>query len=101
MPEIKECIWRDYYGRFFYSVKQFEDSHLVNIIHHIKTYMPKSKWYTEKQLTTFMAEADRRGIKPEFHERAQIPHQSPHDGGWRLMDDHMKMIELREADTYE
>lgn len=77
-----KTVWGTYDGRLLHPV-DIEDTHLANIIHHIKKTNEISRnGYSESTLWVMEVEAKRRGLTKEFLDRAEIPHFK--NGRWML-----------------
>lgn len=74
--------WYTYDHRLL-TVKEIEDTHLANIIKHIKQY---NRFYEPETLAIMETEAKDRGLTQAFLERSQIPYKDQ-DGNWMLWSD--------------
>lgn len=72
----REMEWQTADGRII-KVKDFEDTHLANVMKHIQTYRLSTRFFL-----ACIKEAKRRGLKKEFLERACIPYKK--DGKWMV-----------------
>jgi endonuclease III-like uncharacterized protein len=69
----KKTIWKNVHGESK-PLDQLEDSHLANIIHWSKFYMPD---HTEL-IAVVTSILEDRGISEKFVDRAQIPYKNPY-----------------------
>lgn len=80
MRYSEEQVWESYDGKKT-KIKDLEDTHLANIINHMK----KLGGYPNCFISFMEEVARKRGLKPEFLARSEIPHKDK-DGNWRLWD---------------
>ena len=83
MEITKDTLWENYMG-LIRPLNELEDSHLANIILHVRTY---HRFYNDGPEIVSVCEGIllSRGIDPKFNKLAQIPHKNL-EGNWACWD---------------